>query len=88
MSVFGICGCGATSSASSCESLESSADADRSCIPWVNKAVPIVERRMGTAVLPLHARRLDRLDHMFIDHDLKAAAVWANVRAQLRGRRG
>jgi hypothetical protein len=28
------------------------------------------------------------LDHVFIDHDLKAAARWANVRAQLRGRRG
>jgi hypothetical protein len=33
-------------------------------------------------------RRLDRLDHVFVDHDLKAAALWANLRAQLRGRRG
>jgi hypothetical protein len=33
-------------------------------------------------------RRLDRLDHVFVDHDLKAGALWANLRAQLRGRRG
>lgn len=50
--------------------------------------VPPVESRMGTSTLPVHARRLDRLDHVFVDHDLKAAALWANVRAQLRGRRG
>jgi hypothetical protein len=48
----------------------------------------MVEQRMGTAVLPVQPRRLDRLDHVFVDHDLKAAALWANVRAQLRGRRG
>jgi hypothetical protein len=52
------------------------------------QAVPIVEQLMGTAVLPVQPRRLDRLDHVFVDHDLKAAALWANVRAQLRGRRG
>src|SRR6266849_4250546 len=52
------------------------------------QAVPIVEQRMGTPVLPVQARRLDRLDHVFVDHDLKAAALWANLRAQLRGRRG
>src|SRR5216683_4388785 len=52
------------------------------------QAVPIVEQRMGTAVLPVQARRLDRLDHVFIDHDLKAAALWANLRAELRDRRG
>jgi hypothetical protein len=52
------------------------------------QAVPIVEQRIGTAVLPVQPRRLDRLDHVFVDHDLKAAALWANVRAQLRGRRG
>src|SRR6266849_6266367 len=51
-------------------------------------AVPIVEQRIGTAVLPVQPRRLDRLDHVFVDHDLKAAALWANLRAQLRGRRG
>jgi len=52
------------------------------------QAVPIVEQRMGTVTLPVQPRRLDRLDHVFIDHDLKAAALWANVLAELRRRRG
>ncbi len=52
------------------------------------QAVPMVEQRIGTAVLPVQPRRLDRLDHVFVDHDLKAAALWANLRAQLRKRRG
>ncbi len=52
------------------------------------QGVALVEQRMGTATLPVQPRRLDRLDHVFIDHDLKAAALWANLRAQLRGRRG
>jgi protein involved in plasmid replication-relaxation len=52
------------------------------------QGVPFVETRIGTAVLPVQPRRLDRLDHVFVDHDLKAAALWANLRAQLRGRRG
>jgi hypothetical protein len=34
--------------------------------------------------LPVQARRLDRLDHAFVDHDLQAAAFWANLAAQLR----
>jgi hypothetical protein len=46
--------------------------------------VPLVERRIGTAALPVQARRLDRLDHVFVDHDLQAAAFWANLAAQLR----
>jgi hypothetical protein len=33
-------------------------------------------------------RRLDRLDHVFIDHDLKAAALWANVKVELIRRGG
>jgi Replication-relaxation len=37
----------------------------------------------GAAVQP---RRLDRLDHVFVEHDLKAAALWANVHNLLRGR--
>jgi len=53
-----------------------------------HQAVPIVESRIGSWVLPVQLRRLDRLDHVFVDHDLKAAALWANLRAQLRGRRG
>src|SRR5712691_4406366 len=52
------------------------------------QGVACVESRLGTAVLPVQPRRLDRLDHVFVDHDLKAAALWANLRAQLRGRRG
>jgi hypothetical protein len=52
------------------------------------QAVPLVESRMGSWTLPVQPRRLDRLDHVFVDHDLKSAALWANLRAQLRGRRG
>src|SRR5712691_6181663 len=47
------------------------------------QGVAFVEQRMGTATLPVQPRRLDRLDHVFIDHDLKAAALWANVKVQL-----
>jgi hypothetical protein len=50
------------------------------------QGVPLVESRMGTARQPVQPRRLDRLDHVFVDHDLKSAALWANLRAQLRGR--
>ncbi|HYW89389.1 MAG TPA: replication-relaxation family protein, partial [Chloroflexota bacterium] len=52
------------------------------------QAVPLVESRLGSWAMPVQPRRLDRLDHVFVDHDLKAAALWANVRAQLRARRG
>ena len=52
------------------------------------QGVPIVEQRMGTALLPVQQRRLDRLDHVFIDHDLKAAALWANVKVALIRRGG
>jgi hypothetical protein len=52
------------------------------------QAVALVESRMGNWTLPVQPRRLDRLDHVFVDHDLKAVALWANLRAQLRGRRG
>lgn len=53
-----------------------------------HQAVPIVERDAGTRDMPVQPRRLDRLDHVFIDHDLKAAALWANLMAQLRDRHG
>src|SRR6266851_8352687 len=43
---------------------------------------------MGTATLPVQPRRLDRLDHVFVDHDLNAAALWANVKVQLIRRGG
>jgi hypothetical protein len=52
------------------------------------QGVAFVETRMGTTALPVQPRRLDRLDHVFVDHDLKAAALWANLRDELRGRRG
>src|SRR5919202_122136 len=52
------------------------------------QAVPVVRQRVGTTTLPVQPRRLDRLDHVFIDHDLKAAALWANLRAEMRRRRG
>ena len=47
------------------------------------QAVPIVESHMGSWALPVQPRRLDRLDHVFVDHDLKAAALWANVKVEL-----
>ena len=43
---------------------------------------------LGTATLPVQPRRLDRLDHVFIDHDLKAAALWANGKVALIRRGG
>src|SRR6266851_4549806 len=43
---------------------------------------------MGTATLPVQPRRLDRLDHVFVDHDLNAAALWWNVKVQLIRRGG
>jgi Replication-relaxation len=46
--------------------------------------VRYVEPRLGTATLPVQPRRLDRLDHVFVDHDLQAAALWANLTAQMR----
>jgi hypothetical protein len=52
------------------------------------QAVPLVESRMGSWTLPVQPRRLDRLDHVFVDHDLKAGALWANLRAELQDRRG
>ena len=36
----------------------------------------------GTAAVRL--RRFDRLDHVFVDHDLKSAALWANLKALIR----
>jgi hypothetical protein len=52
-----------------------------------HQGVPFVEARIGTATLPVQSRRLDRLDPVFVDHVLKAAALWANLKAQLRDRR-
>src|SRR5215471_151869 len=52
------------------------------------EAVPLVESRIGSWRLPVQPRRLDRLDHVFVDHDLKAAALWANIRRALIHRGG
>src|SRR3954447_2701113 len=52
------------------------------------QAVPLVESRMSSWTLPVQPRRLDRLDHVFVDHDLKAAALWANVKVELIRRGG
>ena len=52
------------------------------------QGVALVETRMGTATLPVQPRRLDRLDHVFVDHDLNAAALWWNVKVQLIRRGG
>jgi Replication-relaxation len=46
--------------------------------------VRYVEPRVGTTTLPVQARRLDRLDYVFVEHDLQAAAFWANLKVQLR----
>jgi hypothetical protein len=52
------------------------------------QGLALVESSAGTAARPVQLRRLDRLDHVFVDHDLKAAALWANVTAQVRSRGG
>ncbi len=44
---------------------------------------PIVEQSWKT---PVPQKRLDRWSPWFIEHDLKAAAVWANLKALLRGK--
>jgi hypothetical protein len=50
--------------------------------------VPRVEQRIGTAKLAVQQRRLDRLDHVFVDHDLKAAALRASLQQNCAGRPG
>lgn len=47
------------------------------------QGVPMVETRIGTPRFPVQPRRIDRLDH-----DLKAAALWANLRAYYADRDG
>lgn len=43
------------------------------------QAVPDLTARLGTGEPPVRRRRLDRLLPLFMDHDLKAAALWANI---------
>lgn len=47
---------------------------------------PIVARRIGEGMDPVRRRRLDRMDDVFIDHDLKAAAFWASLMVMTRPR--
>jgi Replication-relaxation len=50
------------------------------------RGVPIVGAMLGSGAAPVQRRRLDRLDDIFVDHDLKVAAFWANLVALLRAR--
>jgi hypothetical protein len=43
-----------------------------------------VARRLGDDAAPVRRRRLDRLDSLFVGHDLTIAAFWANLVATLR----
>jgi hypothetical protein len=45
------------------------------------RAVPLVAARLGDGAAPVQRRRLDRLDDMFIEHDLVATRFWANLKA-------
>jgi hypothetical protein len=48
---------------------------------------PVVAQRLGQNVTRVQRRRLDRLSSVFVDHDLKIAAFWANLIALLRSTR-
>jgi hypothetical protein len=50
------------------------------------RGAPVVAAFLGKETAPVQRRRLDRLDDLFIEHDLKAAALWAwaHLRALLR----
>src|SRR6266545_910263 len=45
------------------------------------RAVPLVAARLGNGAAPVQRRRLDRLDDMFIEHDLIITRFWANLKA-------
>jgi len=47
-------------------------------------AVPVVAGMLGSGAAPVQRRRLDRLDDLFIDHDFQAAALFANVSADVK----
>jgi hypothetical protein len=50
------------------------------------RGLTTIRYQRGGAGAAVQRRRLDRLDHVFVDHDLRAAALWANVSSQLRER--
>lgn len=45
---------------------------------------PVVAQALGQSSARIQRRRLDRLSSVFVDHDLKIAAFWANLVALLR----
>ena len=47
------------------------------------RGVPVVADALGAAAC-VRRRRLDRLDDQFLDHDVYAARLWANLRALLQ----
>ncbi len=51
------------------------------------RAVPVVQARRAADWHPVRVRRLERLDPDNVEHDLQAAALWANLTAVLRGSR-
>lgn len=51
-----------------------------------SRAVPLVAARLQRSLDAVRRRRLDRLDALFLEHDLKTAALWAHLRALLPSR--
>jgi hypothetical protein len=51
------------------------------------RAVPVVGALLDGGAAPVQRRRLDRMDDVFVEHDMKIAAFWANLLELLRGRR-
>jgi hypothetical protein len=56
------------------------------CLGW--RGVSPVAAQLAQSAAPVRRRRLDRLDHQFIEHDLKVALLWAHLAAALRGASG
>ena len=48
------------------------------------RGVPVVTAHLGPDAGPVHCRRLDRLDNVFVEHDLIVATLWANLKALIR----
>lgn len=48
------------------------------------RGVGPVAARLGRGTAPIRCRRLDRVDDIFVEHDLTAAAFWANLAALAR----
>jgi Replication-relaxation len=48
------------------------------------RGVAIVSAQLGEGTTPVQRRRLDRVDDVFVEHDLNVAALWANLKAITR----